>query len=446
MYTKTYYGMAGTSWLGCRSTPHPLRLSCKREIGVDLFQDAEKRELVESEGKMRFENKRSVAKSSSFAVLTLLVAACGSSTPSASSASTSSAKATSTTASAAGQVSQAQAEIAKYMAMPTFVDPGPAIDVSKLKGKKVLVVLDAPAPSLQNIATAISQAGQAAGIQVQVFNGQGTLSTIEQGIQQGINQQVGAIILAGVATSQVPSSVAAANAAKIPIVDVVAGEPTPGVAGQGYGSSIFGGSGPSWVELGRLMADTAIVHSSGGSINVGVITFDNPISTGVVEGIKAVFSKCSNCHILSTQDIEPTNWATKVAGATSSLILANPNLNYVFPVSDTPSIFATAGVSQAGAAGHVAVVTSGSNGPATIALVQKGPIMIADPGSSAPWSGWEAMDQALRAMSGMKPGNPATPIRYLDKSNLAGLQLTSDLSSVFGDSYVAGYKKLWGLG
>lgn len=394
---------------------------------------------------MKLEYKRPIATSSSFVALSILVAACGSSTSS-SATTTSPAKNTSTTVSAASRVAQAQAEIAKYTSIPTFTDPGPAIDVSKLRGRKVLVVLDAPAPSLQNIAAAIVQAGQAAGIQVQVFNGQGTISTIEQGIQQGIDQQVGAIILAGVATSQVPSSVAAANAAKIPIVDVVAGEPSPEVAGQGYGSSIFGGSGPSWVELGRLMADTAIVQSSGGNVNAAIITFDNPISSGVVKGINAVFSACSNCHIISSQDIEPTNWATKVAGATSSLILANPNLNYIFPVSDTPSIFANAGVSQAGASGRVQVVTSGSNGPATVALVQKGPIMIADPGSSAPWSGWEAMDQALRAMSGMKPGNPVIPIRYLDKKNLTGLQFTSDLSSVFGNAYVAGYKKLWGLG
>lgn len=396
---------------------------------------------------MKLQHKPALAASGSLAALSILVAACGSSAPTSSSSSTTGlAKSTSTTGSAASLVSQAKAEIAKYTSTPTFSAPGPAIDVSKLKGKKVLVVLDAPAPSLQNIATAIVQAGQAAGVQVQVFNGQGTLSTIEQGIQQGIDQQVGAIILAGVATSQVPSSVSAANAAKIPIVDVVAGEPTAGVPGQGYGSSIFGGSGPSWVELGRLMADTAIVQSSGGDVNAAVITFDNPISTGVVKGIKAVFSGCSKCHIVSSQDIEPTNWATKVAGATSSVILANPSLNYILPVSDTPSIFANAGVSQAGAASRVKVITSGSNGPATIALVQTGPIMIADPGSSAPWSGWEAMDQALRAMSGMQPGNPEIPIRYLEKSNLTGLHLTPDLSSVFGNAYVAGYKQLWGLG
>ncbi len=315
---------------------------------------------------------------------------------------------------------------------------------SKLKGKTVMVVEDnTVADALVQITKGIQAAGQLLGINVLTYNGQNIVSTIEQGVQQGINQKVDALMLVGIATSLVPSSVAAADAAKIPVISVLPSQPNLTAPGQGYGNGIFGGSGPSYTELGRLMADTAIVDSNGGPINSAAIDFNNPGELAVIGGIKSVFSNCPYCKILTTQDIEPQNWATKITGATSALILANPNLNYIFPTADTMAIFAVPGVTQAGAAGKVSVVTEdGDSG--VLSLIQKGTVLAADPGYSTPWIGWEAMDQALRAMSGMQPGNPVVPIRYLDKSNLTGVNVTS-LSTLYGNAYIAGYKKLWGL-
>ncbi len=405
--------------------------------------------IIKGWGKMKLDRNRSFALVGSLTVMSLLAAACGSSSSSSSTtttAATSGSGATTTAAAKVDVVAQAKAEIAKYTSIPTFTAPGPAVDASKLKGKTILVVQhDTVANALVEITKGIQAAGQLLGVTVDTFNGQSTVSTIEQGIQQGINQKVGAIILVGVATSLVPSSVSAANAAKIPLIGVITGQPDTSAPGQGFGQGLYGASGPSYQELGKLVADNAIVNSNGSAVNAAIITFDNPIGPAVITGIKSVFSSCSNCKIITTQDIEPQYWPTKTAGAVSSLILANPSLNYIFPVADTIGIFATAGVSQAGASGKVFVVSDDGSSAGTLGLVQKGPIFTADPGYSAPWAGWEAMDQALRAMSGMQPGNPVVPIMYLDKSNLTGTNLT-DLTNVFGNAYVAGYKQLWGLG
>lgn len=403
---------------------------------------------------MNSSKRMSLAVLGGLSVMSLLAAACGSSgstsptstkTPT-STSSASNSGASTTAASSASLVSQAKAEIAKYSSQPVFKAPGPSVDASKLKGKTVMVVdHDTVSNALVEITKGIQAAGQALGINVAVFNGQSTVSTIEQGIQQGINQKVGAIILVGVAASLVPSSVSAANAAHIPVIGVNTGQPDPKAPNQGFGQGMYGGSAPSYNELGRLMADTAIVNANGGPVNAAEITFDNPISPAVLSGISSVFKQCSNCKIITTQDIEPQNWPTKTAGAVSSLILANPSLNYVFPVVDTIGIFASAGVSQAGAAGKVFVISSDGSSAGTLGLVQKGPVFLADPGLASPWAGWEAMDQALRAMSGMQPGDPTVPIMYLDKSSLAGANLTN-LASVYGNAYIAGYKTLWGIG
>lgn len=395
---------------------------------------------------MKKVSKGSLALACGVSVMSLSISACGSSNSASTSASTS-AKASgigSTTTVAQDIVSQAKSEIAKYMGIPPFTPPGPSIETSKLRGKTIMVVDDnTVADALVQITKGIQAAGQLLGINVQTYNGQNIISSIEQGVQQGINQKVDAIMLVGIATSLVPSSVAAADAAKIPVISVLPSQPDLTAPGQGYGSGIFGGSGPSYIELGRLMADTAIVDSNGGPVNSAAIDFNNPGELAVISGIKSVFSKCSNCKILTTQDIEPQNWATKISGATSSLVLANPGLNYIFPTADTMAIFAAPGVSQAGATGKVSVVTEDGDSP-VLSLIQKGAVVAADPGYSTPWIGWEAMDQALRAMSGMKPGNPVIPIRYFDKSNLSGVDVTS-LSTLYGDAYVAGFKKLWGL-
>ncbi len=397
---------------------------------------------------MKVTKNGSLAIISGLSVMSLLFTACGSSNTgsAAATASTTASKssATSTTDVSQTLVSQAKSEIGKYLGIPTFTPPGPPIDASKLKGKTVMVVDDnMVADALVQITKGIQAAGQLLGINVETYNGQNVISSIEQGVQQGINQKVDVIMLVGIATSLVPSSVAAANTAKIPVISVLPSQPDLTAPGQGYGTGIFGGSGPSYIELGRLMADTAIIQSDGGPINAGVIDFNNPGELAVVSGIKSVFSGCSNCKILTTQDIEPQNWATKITGATSSMILANPNLNYIFPTADTMAIFAVPGVSQSGATGKVSVITEDGDSP-VLSLIQKGTVVTANPGYSTPWIGWEAMDQALRAMSGMKPGNPVVPIRYFDKSNLNGVDVTSS-STLYGDAYLAGYKNLWGL-
>ena len=166
---------------------------------------------------MKLDRKGPLAIVGSLTALSLLAAACGSSSSSTSTTTTAKSGGGATTTAAAKQdiVAQAKAEIAKYSAVPTFTAPGPAIDAAKLKGKTILVVEhDTVANALVEITKGIQSAGQLLGITVDTFNGQSTVSTIEQGIQQGINQKVGAIILVGVATSLVPSSVAAADAAK----------------------------------------------------------------------------------------------------------------------------------------------------------------------------------------------------------------------------------------
>lgn len=377
------------------------------------------------------------------------ISACGSSSKSASSSSSSGSAAAAASGTAGGSsstsaVSTAQSALTGHTSIPTFSAPGPALQASSLKGKTVLVVAhDLIADELVGISKGIQQAGSAAGVTVQVFNANGSVSAIQQGFNQGIQQHVGAIIIDGIASDLIQSSLQAATQAHIPVIAVENSKPATGVAGQGAGPGIYANAEPPDYTFGELIADDAIA-ATGGHVQAAVLTFNNPIAQAAVDGMRAALSACNGCKVVTTANIEPSNWPTSIVPQTESIVRANPNVNYILTAADTMGIFATSGVKQAGDASKVTVLGVDGSGPATLALTKDGSVMKADPGSSPAWLGWAALDQAMRAMLHMSPAEPTIPYRWLDSKDLATAN-TSDLNTVYGNSYVAGYEKLWGV-
>lgn len=381
--------------------------------------------------------KPRIAGAASAALAAVLIAGCGGTSASSTSGNGSSG---SGGASGSALVKQAHQEFSNYLSQPAFKAPGPPVDATKVKGRTLLLVAhDQVSDLLVGVAQGAREAGAAAGLQVSIFNGQGQASTIQQGIEQGIKQKVGAILLDGVAADLVPSALQQANAAHIPVIGLTIGLPSEGGAGKGVNAASAGDNN----LMGELMADTAITHS-GGKVNAIVETFNNPDSAGVLTGIKKAFSHCPTCKIVASANVEPPDWPTKLATTTSSLVRAHPEANFVMPTADTMGIFATVGVKQAAAASRVKVVSADGSGPGPLNLVKAGDVFIADPGVSADWLGWEGADQALRLMTGMPAGNPVVPLRYLYPENLGSVNV-KDGTALYGNGYQAALKKLWGV-
>ncbi len=362
-----------------------------------------------------------------------------------SSGGTSTNKATPGDPASAALVNEAKTQLAADRDQPTFGTPGPSLNAASLKGKQVLVVAhDQNSAELVGIAKGIQAAGDAAGVTINLFNGNGSVSAIQQGMTQGIQQHVGAIILDGVATDLITSSLTAAAQAQVPVVTVVDSQPDPAKPGQGAGEHVFGNIEPPYYKFGQLMAYTAI-EATGGKVQAAVLTFNNPIADAAVAGLNSVLLKCSGCKVVATQNIEPSAWSTDVPRDTAAAIRSNPGLNYVFPAVDSMGIFATTGVRQAGSSAKVHVVSSDGSGEGALSLVKKGDVFVADPGSSPAWLGWATLDQAMRGMLKMAPATPTVPHRYLDSATLASVDV-SNSAAVYGASFEAGYKKLWGIG
>jgi ribose transport system substrate-binding protein len=372
----------------------------------------------------------------------VVISACGGSSNTNSATGSSTSNTTSTgsgSTKAAALVTLAQKQINQYSSVPTFTSPGPAVAASKLAGKKILVVAnDQVAQELVSIWQGVQQAAKATKLNVSMYNAQDQPTNAIQGIDQGINEKVGAIILDGVDPQLVPTAVAKAHAAGIPIVTA-----TLGLAK--LNPAVFGASSPNYILTGELMADASIVATDGKGVTADAIDFTNPTVPLALAGIKKVFALCGGkCTIAKPVTIEPQDWPTKVAPQAQSMVKANPNVNVLFGViDDTLGNFAAQGVREADAT-NVKVIAGQGSGPAPLATVKQGGVYYANPGQSAQWTGWGAIDQAMRAMLKMSAGNDVTPVRYFDANVLKNINV-NDTTQLYGTAYIAGFEKLWGL-
>jgi ribose transport system substrate-binding protein len=334
--------------------------------------------------------------------------------------------------------------ISKYRAGLSFTPPGPPIKASQLAGKTVAILsVDQRVPTLAQAATAMQQAAQVAGLKTTLFDAQANPSKMVQGIQQAINQKAGAAILLGIPTKLVPGPIKSLKAAHIPSVTVLNNDPIKGTPGQGSPDpNVYATSAPSYTTAGELEACTAVVKTNGKATVAIFSTPDIDPAAFVVKGAQEIMSQCSGCKVKKVTETPLADWSTKLSGLTQSTLRANPDINYLIGTLDQMALFMATGVRGTGQ--KIPIATFNGT-PAVLSLVQKGNVVEADPGEDNIWVGWHTIDQAMRGMMGKPPADPAVPLRYFDQSNLSGQNVNS-VSGLYGSSFVAGYKKLWGVG
>lgn len=163
-----------------------------------------------------------------FAALALCVTACGSSSSSSSSSggTTSSSGGAATngasTSSSGGSsaVAQANAALATSTALPKYDGPTTPVDMSKLKGKTIMLLEgNSAVPFVASTIAGAGEAAKAAGINTTTFDGMGQPPEWTRGIEQGVARGVAGIFMCGVPPEVVKSALAQAKKANIPVVD-----------------------------------------------------------------------------------------------------------------------------------------------------------------------------------------------------------------------------------
>jgi ribose transport system substrate-binding protein len=370
----------------------------------------------------------------------LAVAGCGSSSDGGSTSSTSS---STTASSGSAGATAAQAEIDKYAAQPTFAAPGAAFDAKAAVQGKTLLSIPASStiPFVQTLQDGVKKLAPTVGLNFIDWPNQGQPSQWVQGMNAAIARKADAVnLMAGINPESIGPQVAKAEAAGIPVIashlyDVAE---TPALGTDQV-------SAP-YRQAGRLLADWVVAKTKA-KADVLVVKIDEvPSTKPMMAGIDEVFQqRCAEGCKVETVNVSIADVATQIQPEVRSALTRNPKINYVIALYDSAEApFVVSAIKQAGATGRVKVVTFNGT-PSVLKMVKSGEVEM-DVGENLEWISYAVLDQSMRIMAGMDPvKDPKLPLRVFDQSNVDEAGNPPTDHDGYGDSYIAGYRKLWGL-
>jgi ribose transport system substrate-binding protein len=346
------------------------------------------------------------------------------------------AKAESEQAKAAGE------RLRVYRDLPKFVSAGPDFDAPAcMKGKSILgIPVSSANPFTKNIYMAMTNAAAKVGFTFREWENQGQPSQWVQGMDYATNNKFNLIDLLGGTDPKVlaPQVQKATKAGIKVIASHYSGfeQPLP--------DYVSGGVPIDYFKAGQLLADWAIWKTDA-KVNALVIVSTEVYSTeSMINGIKADLDQnCPNCKYKVVNAPVP-EWSTKIQPTVQSALLADPSINYVIPIYDSMSQFAVPAITITGKKGSVKIATFNGT-PFVLGLVQQGNVEM-DIGENLDWIGHAILDAEMRILCGLEAvKDPKIPFYIFDSSNAAKAGSPPQLSTGYGEAYLAGYAKQWKL-
>lgn len=334
-----------------------------------------------------------------------------------------------------------KAQIDKFRAVPTFVAPGPAIDASKAKGKKVAIIpASSNVPFVNTIAEGMTTVGGKAGLVMSTFKNQGTPSEWVQGMTDALTQGVDSIdLLAGLDPKAVSAQVTQATSRGKKVVVTHLYD-----VNQKVDPAVSAATNIPYEQAGRLLADWAILKTKGKTNALVTIISQVNSTQPMLKGIKGEFkTRCGPSCKITTIDSTIANLG-KLQAQVQSALTRDPKINYVINLYDSAQAPQTEAAIKALKRKLNIVTFNGT--PDILKLIKPGSIIAMDVGENLDWIAYGAIDQHLRLLTGAAPTkNPNLPIRVFDASNVKQAGSPPVNGKGFGSGYQAAYLKLWGL-
>ena len=342
-------------------------------------------------------------------------------------------------------IAKARALIAEYLANPGFVSPGPSINVKKLKGKTIFSIpANSAVPFVETVDQVMASYAKALGITYIDYPNQQQQSQQVAGMNQAITDKVNAIDLeGGIDPATLAPQINAAKAAGIPTVDTGernVGQPSaPYIAAYAYAPFRL---------AGELMAAWAVVQTKGNANILEVTSNADVSSVSVQRGMNSELkATCPTCKV-SSVNVNPVDWATQLQSTVQGAITGTPGLNYILPVFDSMAIFGIdSAITAAGAVGKIHVASFNGT-PSVINLISKSSsdIISMDVGENTSDVAAAGLDDLMRVMLKMKPGNEVMNTRVIDAANVSQTGAPKAVSGRgYGNSYIVGFAKTWGV-
>lgn len=375
------------------------------------------------------------------AVLGLLAAGCGSSSGGSSAGGSSS-------IAAGKQLAQLQAAVAAAQKVPKFTSPGPAItNAGVLKGQKIMAIPgSSQLAACEQMVDAEQSLGNAVGTPVTIYNNDGLTSQWDSGIETAISGGYKAVILTCSINplSIVPAIEDAANHG-VKVVDYAVNYPVTATSYPGLASGV----GESVVQDAKLSVEQAFVHSRGKPFNMLLITSNavegEPLDVAEVKS--EMHTLCGNACKIYSVDIEVPDWATKIQSTVQSNLLVHPDISVVYPLFSGEYLFALPAI-EASHRSNVVMVGGFGNGTPEIQLQLSSPgntIAIGQISSYADWAAYEAYYQTALVLAGQTPRPYADTFTPNVLTTPANAKAVLSGVGAYGDTFVNGYRSLFGL-
>ncbi len=343
---------------------------------------------------------------------------------------------------AADKLDALQKRVDRYAGLPRFVAPGPTFNAQEcMRNKKILSIpVSSANPFTQNIERAMSDVAKMVGFSFSTWDNQGQTSQWVQGMDYALNQKVSLIDLLGGTDPKVlvPQVKAATNAG----IKVIASHYNG--FEQTLPSGISGDIPIHYLEAGELIADWAILKTRG-NVNAIVLTSSEVFSTAsMVDGIKREFAaNCSRCKVKFV-NVPITDWSTRIQPDIQAALLADSSINYILPIYDSMSQFVVPAITITGSRNRVKIATFNGT-PFVLGLVQQGLVEM-DLGENLNWIGHAIIDSEMRIACGLpKVHDSMIPFYIFDQHNAKDAGTPPQLSTGYGNAYMSGFRKLWGL-
>lgn len=336
--------------------------------------------------------------------------------------------------------------VAAGKAVPVFKAHEPPIDISSLRGKKIMVIPFASSPQNTAIDNAMQQVGAKTGITVTPCDNHGQPTEWSQCLQQALTSKYDAVVL-NADPSVVGPQLEALKAAGIPVLQAhffPEGTKATSPSCKGCSAGVTAVQPAPFKASYRLMADWAITDGNGKADALVALIPGLAPTIAMQQQVKAEFAKCHGCKYkflnVSVADILGSGFQTAIASALNK----DPKVNYVL---DEVGVAVPATVSALNIAGRKNVKVAGFGGtPGELDLIRTKTAMAMDAGESNPWIGYASMDGAFRLMLHKATDPLATPVRVFTRDNIAAVGSPASPTKGYGNSYIGGYEQLWGIG
>jgi ribose transport system substrate-binding protein len=383
-------------------------------------------------------------------LMTFGVTACGGDDES-DSASSGSGSASTTSDGGGGGDAQATAKAAieKGKEIPQFDLDAESFDASKASGMTVFnIPVSSAIPYVAAVDKEMQKVAKEMGIKWVQFENQGNPTQWASGMNQAISQKADLIILdAGIDPKLLIPQLRRAKEAKVKVLvnHLYQNGEAPD---QQILDLIDGYITVPFHESGELSVQYAVADGGCDAVKSTLIinSKEVPPSQGIVDAMTAKLAELCPDAKPKVVNVPVVDWGTKIAPEVQSALAADPNMKWVLPIYDSQSIPAIAGIRAAGKAANVKVASYNGT-PDVMKLIESGDIMAADMGENIEWLAYANMDQAMRILTDgpvIEDGNEDTPLRVFDDSNVKEAGAPEYVKG-FGDSYITGYKKLWGV-